>query len=178
MTETRKWRVVYTHPKLGKKVADRLAASKIEAYFPVNKVWKQWSDRKKNILEPLFTSYVFVRITDSEFSSVKKIKGIVDFLYWIEKPAVIREEEIEAIKDFLSQCENVRLEKSKVEVTINEKVKITNNNFIYKQGNVIGVQLKSVNVYLPSLGYQLIAEIENSNNDIIKEFEIKYGLVS
>ena len=62
MFEEKKWFVVYTKSRCEKKVADLLTKKGIENYCPLNRVQKQWSDRKKIILAPLFTSYVFVRI--------------------------------------------------------------------------------------------------------------------
>ena len=176
MKATKQWYAIYTRPRWEKKVAERLTQNDIEAYCPLNKVWRQWADRKKIIYEPLFTSYVFVRIADIERVQVKDINGIINFVYWIGKPAVIREEEIDAIKHMIHQFENVKLEK--VNVNVKDKVKITNGAFVFREGNIIEVQSKSVKVYLPSLGYQMIVEIEKSNIEVIKEFERKHQLVS
>ena len=59
------WYVVYTKPNWEKKVAELLEKKGIEQYCPLNKVQKQWHDRKKTVWEPLFKSYVFVR-TDEQ----------------------------------------------------------------------------------------------------------------
>ena len=50
------WHAVYTKPRWEKKVAALLDAKGIEYYCPLNRVVKQWSDRKKTVLEPLFKS--------------------------------------------------------------------------------------------------------------------------
>jgi len=99
---TKKWYVVYTRPRWEKKVADLLFRKKIEYYCPLNKVYKQWSDRKKLVAEPLFTSYVFVRIDESEQLTVRLTDGVINFVYWLGKPAQVRNEELEAISDFLN----------------------------------------------------------------------------
>jgi transcription antitermination factor NusG len=64
---------------------------------------KQWSDRKKKVTSPLFTSYVFVQLADAERSIVFKIPGVVRYLFWLGKPAIVREEEIATIKELLNE---------------------------------------------------------------------------
>ena len=79
-------------------MALRLREEGIEAYCPVNKQEKQWSDRRKVTEEPLFRSYVFVNIDlASQSSAVRRTLGVVNFLYWLNKPAVIQDDEIIAI---------------------------------------------------------------------------------
>ncbi|HMJ47328.1 MAG TPA: transcription termination/antitermination NusG family protein, partial [Ferruginibacter sp.] len=55
----KKWYVVYTRPRWEKKVAATLDERGVENYCPLNRVNRQWSDRKKVVLEPLFKGYVF-----------------------------------------------------------------------------------------------------------------------
>ena len=102
------WFAVYTKPRWEKKVAGILDNNGIENYCPLNKVVKQWSDRKKVILEPLFKSYVFVRVKDSEKWDLKNINGILNFVYWLGKPARIKEEDIFTIKKFLNEFSDVK----------------------------------------------------------------------
>lgn len=146
---------------LGKKVADLLTQQGIENYCPLNKVFKQWSDRKKIIQEPLFKSYVFVRINDSGRIPVLQTDGIFNFVYWLAKPAVIRDEEIETIKRFLRDHINVSLEI--IEVNVNDKVRVINGPFMMREGNVLEIRHKTVKVVFPSLGFTLVAKIEKQN---------------
>jgi len=177
MNEKKQWYAIYTRPRWEKKIADRLKSHAIETYCPLNTIWKQWADRRKIIHEPLFTSYVFVYVTQSEQSVVKNVQGNVKFVHWLGKPAVIRDEEIEAIRDLLSQFKNIQVEK--VHVNVNDKVKIINGAFIFQEGKVVEVQSKNVKVYLPSLGYRLIAEFDKSNIEILrplsKKARVLYG---
>ena len=107
------WYAVYTKPRWEKKVARLLEDKCIENYCPLNKVTKQWKDRKKVILEPVFKSYVFVRVSDELKWELKKINGIVNFVYWLRKPAVIKDEEIEIIKRFRSDFKEIVVEEIK-----------------------------------------------------------------
>ena len=122
MNENKKWFAVYTRPRWEKKVAEILTRRKIENYCPINKVVRQWSDRKKVIHEPLFTSYVFVRVSESDITSLKQSNGVINVVHWLGKPAVIRDSEIEAIRKFLSEHLNIKLEQ--MPVNVNDKVRV------------------------------------------------------
>jgi transcription antitermination factor NusG len=165
--EEKKWYAVYTNNRCEKKVSELLTRKGIENYCPLTKIQKQWSDRKKTILEPLFTSYVFVRIIDREQSSVWKTQGIINFVYWLKKPAVIREAEIETIKNFLKSYTNVFIEKT--EVNLNDTVKILTGPFMEQKGNVLSVKNNKVKIMLPTLGYWMHAEVETTNIKVIQE---------
>ena len=92
------WYVVYTKPKWEKKVAEKLNEIGIECYCPLIIQIKQWTDRKKKVEVPLFNSYVFVQLEDTDRNSVFQISGIVRYLFWLGKPAIVRDEEIKIIK--------------------------------------------------------------------------------
>ncbi|MBP1652940.1 MAG: NusG antitermination factor, partial [Bacteroidetes bacterium] len=66
------WYAVYTKPRWEKKVAESLIRKQVETYCPINRVTHQWSDRKKVVEEPLFKSYVFVRIPDTMKTTVRE----------------------------------------------------------------------------------------------------------
>jgi transcription antitermination factor NusG len=167
MTGEKKWYAVYTKSRCEKKVAQLLEQKGIEHYCPLNKVQKQWSDRKKMIWEPLFKSYVFVRISSEEHVAVCQTHGILNFVYWLSKPAVIRNEEIEIIKQFLNEHASVRLEK--VAVDINDMVRVVAGPFMEQEGQIVSIKNKTVKIILPSLGYLMYVEIETANVDIIRK---------
>ena len=96
------WYVIYTKPKWEKKVAEQLAEAGIDCYCPLITQIRQWSDRKKKVEVPLFNSYVFVQLDESERNSVFQSAGVVRYLFWLGKPAIVRHEEIEVIKKWLN----------------------------------------------------------------------------
>ena len=67
------WYALYVKSRAEKKVAADLSANSIEYYLPLQKVLKQWSDRKKWVEEPLFRSYVFVRIISDDYYKVLQL---------------------------------------------------------------------------------------------------------
>jgi transcription antitermination factor NusG len=165
MEANKKWYAVYTRPRWEKKVADLLVKKHIESYCPLNKMVRQWADRKKLVLEPLFTSYVFVHTTPQEHLAIKQTDGILNFVYWLGQPAVIRDEEIDAVKQFLDEYHNVQLEK--INVNMHDRVRISSGPLMAREGDVIEVRSKTVKVQLPTLGYALTAEVEKTNVEVI-----------
>lgn len=161
MEKKKQWYAVYTRPRWEKKVSDLLTKKKIDNYCPLNRVVRQWADRKKIVFEPLFTSYVFVYAMPAEHLAIKQTDGILNFVYWLGQPAVIRDEEIDAIRQFLADYQDVQLEKTGVNV--NDHVRISSGPLMWREGNVIEVKSKTVRVVLPSLGYAMVAEVEKSN---------------
>ena len=79
-------------------MAEQLAEVGIESYCPLITQVRQWSDRKKKVEVPLFNSYVFVRLEDSDRNLVFQSPGAVRYLFWLGKPAIVRDEEIAIIK--------------------------------------------------------------------------------
>jgi transcription antitermination factor NusG len=159
------WYAVYTKPRWEKKVAEVLSKHSIENYCPLNKVLRQWHDRKKIIQEPLFASYVFVKVEESRFNELRKIGGVLNLVYWLQKPAVIREEEINMIRKFLDEYTNVQLEKTAV--SVNDVVRVIKGPLMEQEGNVLAVRNRTVRISLPSLGYIMVAEVERQNVEVI-----------
>ena len=172
---------MYTKPKWEKKVAELLTRKKIENYCPLNKVVRQWHDRKKVIMEPLFTSYVFVKLSEMDLWTSKTVDGVLSVVHWLSKPAVIRNEDIETIQRFLDDYENIHLEKTTV--NLNDTVRVIGGPLMSMEGNVLEVRNKSVKVLLPSLGYHMVAEINISNVERViglpsNSSHLQYQLVS
>jgi transcription antitermination factor NusG len=130
----------------------------IDNYCPLNKVKKKWSDRTKMVEEPLFKSYVFVRITEAEQAKVRATVGVVNFVYWLGKPAVIRQFEIDRIKKFLNEYENVKVEQ--LSLRINDQVIVSTGIFMDRKARVIQFKRNKVELEIESLGYKLIALVD------------------
>ncbi|HEV7621857.1 MAG TPA: UpxY family transcription antiterminator [Flavisolibacter sp.] len=160
-----KWYAVYTRPRWEKKVSAMLSESNIENYCPLNRVTKQWSDRKKVIYEPLFTSYVFVRPDEKQFNYLKETTGIINYVYWLGKPAVIRDSEIDIIRQFLNEHDNVCIEKP--HVCIHDTIKVTSGPLMDREGEIVVVKSNRVKVVLVSLGCIMYAEIDKANIELV-----------
>jgi transcription antitermination factor NusG len=157
---SRKWLAVYSRPRWEKKVNQLLQEKGFESYCPLNKVRRKWSDRMKLVEEPLFKSYVFVKIRDEDRTAIRMTPGVVNFLYWDGKPALIKEKEINAIKRFLNEYENVEVKP--LDLQVDQRVKITTGPLMDQEGQVISVHHKTVKVAIDSLGYLLVAHIDRT----------------
>jgi len=155
-----KWYAIYTRPRWEKKVNSLLAQKGIESYCPLNKVRRKWSDRIKTIDEPLFKSYVFVKVSDDQRTSVRMTNGVVNFVYWNGKPAIIKEKEIQTIKRFLDEFENIQV--VKIDFEPEERVRVIAGPMMDQEGKVIEIKNKTVKVCIDSLGYMLVAYIDKS----------------
>lgn len=162
---TKRWFAVYTRPRWEKKVTRLLEEKGIECYCPLNKIRRKWSDRIKVVEEPLFKSYVFIKIADEHRLPVRTTVGVINFVYWDGKPAVIKEKEIAAIKRFLDEYENV--EAYPVGIKVNQRVRITNGSFMDLEGKVVELKGKFVKVVIDSLGYLLVAYIAKKKVQVV-----------
>jgi transcription antitermination factor NusG len=156
----KKWLAIYTRPRWEKKVNFLLQEKGVESYCPLNKVKRKWSDRVKIIEEPLFKSYVFVKVSDEEKTTVRMTTGVMNFVYWNKKPAIIKEKEILTIKRFLDEYRDVHV--YPIELKLNDRVRVTSGSFMDHEGKVLGLRHKIVKVAIDSLGYILVAYIERS----------------
>jgi transcription antitermination factor NusG len=162
MTEiTLNWYAVNTRPRWEKKIAQILDTKGIENYCPVNKVVKQWSDRKKVILEPIFKGYVFVKVEEQKKWDVKRIDGILNYVYWLGKPAAIREEEIITIKKFLHEFSDVSV--AQIGLEVNQKVRIKQGVLMNYEGILLELSGSRAFVKIESMGLQLSAHFDKKN---------------
>ncbi len=160
-----KWFAVYTKPRWEKKVAGLLSERGIENYCPLNKVLRQWSDRKKIVLEPVFKSYVFVKIDEENKWEVKKVDGVLNYVFWQGKPAPIKEEEINTVRKFLHEFNDVTVEKK--ELNINVKVRIKQGVLMNYEGMVAEVSGNRIIVKFDSLDLQLSALFNRKNLEAV-----------
>jgi transcription antitermination factor NusG len=161
MNENDFWYVIYTRPRWEKKIAAILDQKGIENYCPLNKVERKWSDRKKTILEPLFKGYIFIKIEETKKWDIKQIDGIVNYVYWLGKPARVRQSEINNIKFFLKEFTSVEVINSKI--VIKDAVIINEGILMNYKGMVIDVFGNKARVQIDSLGIRLSALFEKSS---------------
>ena len=161
MSDRKKWYAVYTKPRWEKKVDGLLHDKSIDSYCPLTRIKKQWSDRMKLVEEPLFKSYVFVKINDDDQLKVRMTNGVLNFVYWLGKPAHIKQVEIDRIRRFLNEYENVVAEP--MQVKADDKVIITSGILMDKEARVLRSMGNKVEVEIESLGYKLVAHIDRKN---------------
>jgi transcription antitermination factor NusG len=98
------WFAVYTRSRHEQRVYDRLCALDIEVFLPMMESVRQWSDRRKRIMMPLFPGYLFVKISwlPENRLAILKQPGVVRIISDYENAAPIPEEQIMAIQRFIA----------------------------------------------------------------------------
>jgi transcription antitermination factor NusG len=96
------WFAIYTRSRHEKEVLKHIESEQIEAYLPLRTTIKQWSDRKKKVTEPLFNSYLFVKVRPKDHCKVLKTNSVVRFVSFGGKPAKIPEKQIQLINNMLA----------------------------------------------------------------------------
>lgn len=143
------WYVVYTKPKWEKKVAEQLNRFGIHCYCPLIKKVQQYSDRKKKVELPLFNHYVFVQLAEKDRNSVFLSPGVVRYLFWLGKHAIVKDEEIDIIKKWLTEDnEDISL----VQYNVGEKIKVNSGPFLNQNAIIKEVTNSHYVLVLESLG--------------------------
>ncbi|MBT8319988.1 MAG: UpxY family transcription antiterminator, partial [Gramella sp.] len=144
------WYVLYTKPRMEIKVAKSLMDTNYEVFCPTTKQIRNWSDRKKKVEVPLFNSYVFIRIKNSERSKVFGFPGVVRYLYWLGKPAIARDGEIDTIKNWLKgdTIDDVRIQ----QISPGDQLKVKSGIFQDKEGIVQKIGSKRIRLILREMG--------------------------
>ena len=158
---TYKWYPVYTHARAEKKAYEALLKKGIEAYLPLNRQLKQWSDRKKWVEEPLIKSYLFVYITEPDQMEVLTTKGIARFIYFSGKITSMPDRQIEELK--LLMASPYELEITAEDLQPGEKIMIKAGPLKGLTGEIISYRSqKQLALRLENLGYSIIVYVAAS----------------
>ncbi len=154
----KKWYALYTKPRWEKKIDTVLIRKGVECWCPLQKVERQWSDRKKVVEEPLFKSYIFVFIDSTERSKVLNTDGVLNFVYYLGKPAIIKEAEVNNIKLYLAEKDARISIVSEEGFQSGDMIRVNYGVFMDKEGTVIRGGKKKIYVQLQSLGQVMVVE--------------------
>lgn len=96
---SKNWYAIYVRSRHEFKVNETLSRIGVTSFLPTIEKLRQWKDRKKKVLFPLFPGYLFVNIdnTHDDIIKVLKVYGVVKFLQNNANPDPIPDEQISAI---------------------------------------------------------------------------------
>jgi transcription antitermination factor NusG len=96
------WLAVQTKPRHEKRVAAELEEKGVVAFLPLSREIHQWSDRKREVEVPLFSTYVFVRIEEPN-SRIKVLQtnGVFHFVGVRGAGSPIPDEQIETLQTII-----------------------------------------------------------------------------
>ena len=149
------WHVIYTKPRAEKKVEEMLNNFGIEAYCPVKQEIKQWSDRKKKIFVPVLPSMVLVNIDEKQRNKVFDITGVVRYMFWLKKHAIVKNDEVDSLKKLLSQ--NNIVSQETIALKVGEKIDVP--GFKNQSGIIKKISTNKIWVVLKNLGYVIKLKI-------------------
>nr|WP_294877037.1 UpxY family transcription antiterminator [uncultured Pedobacter sp.] len=153
------WYIVYTFPNLEKKIYNELTKKNIKAYLPLQNVIRQWSDRKKEIKVPMFPNYVFINSTERERFGLLKIGGVLKFITFEGKPAMVSEDEISNIMKFETMVFEIESN-----LVSGDEVMIVDGPFTGLQGKLFFKRGKErLGVHLSSINQSLSIEVCSSS---------------
>lgn len=158
------WTAFYTKPRSEKKAAERLGEKGFTVYCPTQTVVRMWSDRKKKICEPVFTSYIFAFLDEEERQRVLRDPSIVSSVFWLSKPVVIPDNQILAIKEFLIEFNQ---EVSVGAVDTGDRVEVGSGPLKGESGVIVQRRRNRVLLQIESLGLELRAEILASKLNLV-----------
>ena len=162
---TYKWHVLYTKPRNEKKVTARLIEAGYEVYCPLIKTIHQWSDRKKKVQIPMFPSYIFIYINEKNRQLPLRDPGVMKYVYYASHPAIIRDIEINAIREIENAGSEIKVEGSGFEK--GQFVEIPDGPFKGMTGIVDKFDARKVLVYVEQLGciVQFYYQLENHKQE-------------
>jgi transcription antitermination factor NusG len=154
------WYAVYVKSRTEKKVAQLLGERGIEAYVPLVRTLRQWSDRKKFVEAVLLNGYVFVCIPPAQYDAVLQTSGVVSYVRAEGKAAVIRESEITRLKQLVELGYHLEARPLDAGLRAGDRVRINSGVFRNIEGHVrAGADGREVHVLLESIGYSVIVKV-------------------
>ena len=159
--DSAKWYPVYTQPRSEKKAFLALTSKGIEAYLPLHRQLKQWSDRKKWVEEPFIKSYLFVHIKEHQQTEVLMTRGVARFIYFSGKVTSMPDRQIDELK--LLMASPYELEITEEDLQPGEKIMIKAGPLKGLTGEIISYRSqKQLALRLENLGYSIIVHVAAS----------------
>lgn len=157
----RNWYLLCTKKQKEKRVTELLTKKGIESYCPFTICENKISGTKEIATwQPLFSTYVFVNITESQIQAIRQTPYIVNMVYWKSQPAVISPQEIDALKTMTTTYQRIKVEKTAVSTL--EKFAFAEQNITTQHQNVFSIKHKGHIAVLPSLGCKITAQRERT----------------
>lgn len=151
------WYVLITKPKQELKVAARLQDNGFEVCCPTRVEVRQWSDRKKRVTVPLLPSMILINIEEKDRARVFEVPGAVRYLFWLGEPAIVPENEVQALNEIANQKEQVI---STEKIGIGQEIDLKEFGLTADKGTVKYISGNQCWVVLHKLGYVIKLKIK------------------
>lgn len=153
------WHAVYVKSRAEKKALSDLQAKNIEAFLPLQKKLRQWSDRKKWVDMPLIPGYLFVKVSRKEYDLALQSNHIVTYVRFEGSAAIIPERQIDYLKLLLKQ-DNMNIEIIQEKLEPGQTIEVVAGPLIGLRGKLIKRHGKNtVAIELENIGHSALIEI-------------------
>lgn len=149
-----RWHVLYTKPRHEVKALERLVQNGFEVYCPMKTTLKQWSDRKKKVTEPLLPSYIFIKITEKKRAIPLTDPSVLNYIFWLGKPAIVRESEIDTLKGIISKDKVQEFEIR--QLNIGDKIDVNKGQIKSKNAIIKSISNNYIKADLIELGMTIV----------------------
>jgi transcription antitermination factor NusG len=167
--DNKKWFAIYVKSRNEKKVFKTLDDIGIESFLPLITRMKQWSDRRKKVEEPLFRSYLFVNISLNDYYKVLNVNGVVKFICFEKKPVEVPQNQIIAIKKYITDTDLHDVDYENIDFKEGELVRIKSGQMKDLIGRFVKINGKHrVVIDIEAVGQSLPINIARSNIEAVK----------
>lgn len=154
----RQWYAAYTKSRAEKRVLKELLRQGIEAYLPLQKKLKQWSDRRKWVEEPLLRCYIFVKIEKADYFRVLNTQGVVRYITFEGQAVPIPENQIDVLRKVVATEADVDVTSDKFEP--GDKVRVVSGPMHGLEGELVDFRgSRRVMVRIAHIGQQVLVSI-------------------
>ena len=126
----KRWHVVYVKARHEKTFHSQVLESGIESFLPMKKELHTWSDRRKWVEVPLFSSYVFVSLAHGDRSRLYSLAGFGRFVTSDGKPSVVPQWQIDGIRKLVDFYP--------------ESIEVSDSDFVATEGIITGGPLAGI----------------------------------
>ena len=150
------WHIIYVREKWEKKTSVYLQKKGIEFFCPFQKTERPLYNIRVHSGEPVLAGYIFVKISTDRLRRLKSIPGVLNIVYWLDKPARIRDEDMSALQGFLNNHPVSRTER----IRLNFEAHTTLTNILRDNRGSNPAEFITYTSILefPAIGYAFIAE--------------------
>ena len=167
--DNKKWFAIYVKSRNEKKVFKTLDDIGVESFLPLITRMKQWSDRRKKVEEPLFRSYLFVNISLNDYYKVLNVNGVVKFICFEKKPVEVPQNQIIAIKKYITDTDLHDVDCENIDFKEGELVRIKSGQMKDLIGRFVKINGKHrVVIDIEAVGQSLPINIARSNIEAVK----------
>lgn len=165
------WHIIYVREKWEKKTTTFLQKKGIEFFCPVLKPEHNLHHSKSSSGEAVLAGYIFVKLNTEELNNLKATPGVLNIIYWLDKPVSIRDEDMSALQRFFNNHSVLKTEQ--IKVNFEAHTTVTNILRDNRSSNPDEIVTYTSILKFPAIGYAFIAEETKVDIQTYSQPEIK-----